>query len=59
MGKKELVINIRKVMAMYLLGFSFANFIPEKYFFLAVNKSYKKLAENVEVIERKDYYSIN
>ena len=57
--KKKLEINIKKIMVMYLFGFTAAQLLPNRFYFKFMNFYHMKLMDNLEVEEHSDFYKLN
>lgn len=56
--KKVLQVNLKRIFLVYSIGFATALFMPKKYFMFIMGKHYERINNNLEVIEKNDYYKV-
>jgi hypothetical protein len=56
---KVLEVKIKKVMAMYFIGFSSAFLLPKKFFFNIMSMYHEKINDSIQIIEEEHHYKIN
>ena len=56
--QKRLIIDYKKIIMVYSLGFISAFLIPEKHFFGMMNILHKKINEDLIVLDKEEYYKL-
>jgi uncharacterized protein (DUF2164 family) len=57
--KKGVQINLKKIMAMYFLGFISAQVLPTYYYKGIMTWYHNRIMDNLEVEERSDFYKLS
>jgi hypothetical protein len=56
--KKKLEINLKKIMIMYMIGFTSAFLVPQGFYFKIMNFYHKQINDNIEILDKDEFYHL-